>query len=686
VRSSGKVLNTFLLCSLAIGCSESPGAPPPEPPRVESLTLSATTVAVDDGGTAAITATVRDQRGNAMTGQTVVWTSDDASVATVTHGTISGVRPGTAQVTASSGNRSASAAVTVKSVATMLQAAGGSEQEARVGEFVADSIRVRAIDRHGEGVAGVAVQFVVVAGDGVVSSASVTTAADGYAATRWMLGPNPGQHMLEARAAGLSGSPVSFAATALASGVFLLGDTVSGSVAGGVVAQYRFVASAGQEVNVFFQQLAGTHELQLHLVDRYGTPESNLISTVNAAVTADLHQNHSGRRVLPRTDEYTILVTSCCGAIAGTYRFQVFPINRAPEGQSAAVAVGDTVVGELFPKGDIDEFTFAGTEGQQVNVFFQRLDGPSPLDLYVYDTYGTPQQYELGDVRASDVTSDLHDYHTGRITLPRNGTYTVVVAGMAYGSLAGRYRFQVFPVDPAPESVPAVVEMGDTVAGERIAPKGDVDTFTFMGSAGQDINVFFQQVDGSGPLLLTLHDRYGMPGGSQLASVASAVAPQLDTNHTGRRTLPWDGEYTLVVEGQASGSHATGGYRFQVARIDHAPEHVASQIAVGDTITGEAIFPKGDVDRFTFQGAWGQEVALFLQPYGGSGELELKVIDLNSLTGQLVISSTSATDTADLEQFGTGWFSLTNTGTFAVVVTGGTPDAVGTYRLHLRTR
>lgn len=72
-----------------------------------ALSVSPTTASVAVGETTTITADVTPE------GSAVVWSSSNSRVATVADGTVTGVAAGTAVITATSGNFSASAAITV---------------------------------------------------------------------------------------------------------------------------------------------------------------------------------------------------------------------------------------------------------------------------------------------------------------------------------------------------------------------------------------------------------------------------------------------------------------------------------------------------------------------------------------------------------------------------------------------
>ena len=95
---------------------DSPTAPPtPEPARPSTVTVSPTTARLTAlGATVQLTAEVRDQNTGMMAGATVTWSSSDTSVATVdASGLVTGVGEGMATITASAGNASGSAVVSV---------------------------------------------------------------------------------------------------------------------------------------------------------------------------------------------------------------------------------------------------------------------------------------------------------------------------------------------------------------------------------------------------------------------------------------------------------------------------------------------------------------------------------------------------------------------------------------------
>jgi uncharacterized protein YjdB len=84
------------------------------PPVVTTVTVAPSTASVVAGATTPLTATVRDAQGNVMTGQTIVWSTNNAAAATVnSNGVVTGVAAGSATITATCAGKTGSSAVTV---------------------------------------------------------------------------------------------------------------------------------------------------------------------------------------------------------------------------------------------------------------------------------------------------------------------------------------------------------------------------------------------------------------------------------------------------------------------------------------------------------------------------------------------------------------------------------------------
>ena len=147
-------------------------------------------------------------------------TTDASGVATVGGWTL-GTTAGPNTLTASGvGLTPASVTFTATGGAgapTTVVAFAGNNQTATAGAAVAIPPAVKVTDANGNPVAGFTVVFGVGAESGTVNGATAVTDASGIALVlSWVLGPTPGTQTLVATAGALSGSPVTFTATAVA--------------------------------------------------------------------------------------------------------------------------------------------------------------------------------------------------------------------------------------------------------------------------------------------------------------------------------------------------------------------------------------------------------------------------------------------------------------------------------------
>jgi hypothetical protein len=172
------------------------------------------------GATQVVHAAVKDQKGRAMTGVAVSWSSSAAAVAVASLGgdsaMVTSAANGNASVTASAGTASGAAAALVAQVATTLQKVGGDQQQAAPGTTLGAQLRVKVLDRLGAPVVGQAVIFTVTAGGGTLSSTSVATGADGTAGTSWTLGSTEGAPQTVSASISGVATPLVFNATATA--------------------------------------------------------------------------------------------------------------------------------------------------------------------------------------------------------------------------------------------------------------------------------------------------------------------------------------------------------------------------------------------------------------------------------------------------------------------------------------
>jgi plastocyanin len=625
--------------------------------------------AISPGDSVRFSAVARNSSGTVVTGLPVSWASSDPSVATMTGlGIATGVNPGVTTITAIVDGRSGGTQLSVRSPAPQIANVSPDTVTAgRTSDLVvtvtgsgftqASRVRWNGTDRPTEYQSATRLQATLTPAD---LEEARTVPVTVYT-------PPPG---------GGTTMALSFQVKPRTGNV--VGDTVQDEIRpAGDVDEIRFDGQAGQEINVYFQALSGAQNqhLALYLLDPQG---QQLGSITSAGTDQTLKGQGFGWIRLPRDGSYILRVRGWNGTEQGPYRIYVMPIALGPERIARTITVGSIVTGEeIDPVGDVDEFTFTGTKGQFVNVFFQATSGSASDRLWV--SLLSPQRDNLESIY-SDGTDPLLDGRSmGRMELPSTGTYTLRVEGADVSEDEGSYRLQVVPLGNAPESLPATVTQGPVISGESISPRGDVDYFTFTGTAGDEVVVFFQATSGEygSEFALTLYE----PDGDQLQTAYSRGSDvTLEGQGFGPVRLAQTGTYRLRVRGYQGVEQ--GPYQFQVMPVRLAPEQIAAAVTMGPVITGDSISPVGDVDHFTFTGTRGQAINLMFQATSGLSEDEL-YLELRNPGGQRMTYLTSRGSAPSLEGQQTGRVVLTHDGTYVVRVQANRWGSQGPYRFRI---
>ncbi|HEY6209996.1 MAG TPA: hypothetical protein VIW28_13115 [Gemmatimonadales bacterium] len=384
-------------------------------------------------------------------------------------------------------------------------------------------------------------------------------------------------------------------------GSFTLGDTVTGETIDPIVDvdQFRAHGDGGQEIVavVETQGPAGSGSVALDVVD---TATNNLLGYVFADASTS-NPLTTGRMRLSGTHDYLFTLGSVTSyqypLYRGPYRFWTYVIDRAPEHRARAIPFNTEIGNERIDRaGDVDEFTFQAAGGDYYNTFVQ--GGGRTFQLEVAPQGGTT--FAIATSQGSDTA--LFAHATGRFQIANAGTYVVRVTGTTPHQVAdtGAYRVYLYAIDRRPEHVPATVTPGDTVTGEDIELPGDIDEFTFSGTAGEEFNVAVRAQNGSPDTRLQLEVLTG--SGTVLRSAQSVgTDTSLLRQVTGQFALPGTGTYRLRVTGSPDYGDPyqyRGPYRLFLYRIDRRPETLPDSLAFGDSLSGERIDLPGDVDEF----------------------------------------------------------------------------------------
>jgi plastocyanin len=173
-------------------------------------------VQVTEGGTPASGVTVAwstTATGGSVDPTSAPTDANGIASTTWTLGTVSGSQTAQATLTGATGSPLSFSATAAPGGAATLSAAAGDGQAGQINTVLADPVQARAADQFGNGVPGVAVNWSAVGG--VVSSGTVATDGSGISSVGVTLGGTAGPITITAVAAGLSGSPVMFTATAV---------------------------------------------------------------------------------------------------------------------------------------------------------------------------------------------------------------------------------------------------------------------------------------------------------------------------------------------------------------------------------------------------------------------------------------------------------------------------------------
>jgi hypothetical protein len=405
---------------------------------------------------------------------------------------------------------------------------------------------------------------------------------------------------------------------------------------------YTFLALAGHTYSVSFEAIAGSIGLRL----RDSASGTALTFAFDFSGGAGLDENVTFD--LRPTANQVLLIEIISVTLPSTYRVRINDVPTTPEGRAARFAFGDTISEMLNSSFDVDDFVAAGQAGQEVVTLIEAL-GPAFTGQVVVEVTAPGSTDPLTSSGA--IPGLPEGTNAERVVLPTSGDYRFLVRGLGTDNhrYTGPYRFRVIVIHRAPESIGAAVPLNTAISGEAIDDAGDVDEFTFPGTAGQWFNAFFQST---------------APSSLQLEVFGSAIDPEptrafsnpadtsLFKNSTGRFRTLTSGSYGLRVQGLEI-SRSIGPYRLFVYSIDPAPESIGSAIVPPDTIDGETIERAGDFDDFTFTGTAGTEYNALFQALGGHGTLQLEVLAADSILG----SVTSAGTDTSLRQT-TGRFKL----------------------------
>ncbi len=249
--------------------------------------------------------------------------------------------------------------------ATELVMASGDGQMGELQAALEDSLAVKAVDRFGNGVAGIEVTWEAAVGE--VSPATVVTGVDGRAATERTLGGRPGSYRTEASAADLEGSPVEFTATGIA--------PPSPQIV--VVTQPSANASAG---------VPFTRQPVLQLQDAVGAPLARADLAVTVQIASGGGSLGGGTTARSNAD--------------GVVRFTNLSIQGKPGDRALIFAASDftSAISRDIDVGPGPPLISASSASVPAN---GTAGTSTPITIQLQDAFGTPVEGAAGDIAIS---------------------------------------------------------------------------------------------------------------------------------------------------------------------------------------------------------------------------------------------------------------------------------------------
>lgn len=377
-----------------------------------------------------------------------------------------------------------------------------------------------------------------------------------------------------------------------------LDTNISGSISEkGEQDIYTFTGTAGQQL--YFDSLnTTTRSLRVNVYD----PNGNLITEFDPRGDRGPHQDLT----LTIDGQYRVVVDGTNEARGG-YQFRF--LDR---GTAAAVNLDEDITGTLDNNYGTTLYQFSLDERQYI--YFDALQGRGTWTLYRPNGQLVRTQSQRND---TEFTLDAGDY---------------LLAMQGFGSSNASYGLRMITPEFVTESLTI-----DEVITSATVEKGEQDTYTFTGTAGQQVYFDALTTDSGLNNNALIYD----PNGQQLTNVSTRG----DSRPV---VLTQDGQYRLVID---TSRDQTGGYTFRL--LDRA---MATDINLDEDITGtfEHNARSTHLHRFTLD----ETQYLYFEGLQGSGTWALY-----GANGREIESSSLGVDTE---------FSL-GAGEYLLAIQGGGP-------------
>ena len=320
-----------------------------------------------------------------------------------------------------------------------------------------------------------------------------------------------------------------------------LGTTITGTISEqGEQDSYTFEGTAGQQL---FYDGFGDANLQFRFFDPIGREIFNMESRYDRAPDNSLTLTMNGT--------YNVVIDGERDA-TGSYGFHLF--DKA----DATVINLDTDITGTFDNGGFESDSYRFTLTDRSYLYF---DGQLGNYDNAWILYGSGGQYITSKTFYQG--QDNNSWNDAELWL-ESGDYWLILQGNGAERGDGKNDYKLRIVTPQLNTAP--MTLGTTITG-TISKQGEQDTYTFEGTAGQQL--FYDALGGD-----YLKFRFFDPTGRELFNVDG----RNDRGSDGSLTLAMNGTYKVVIDGERD---ATGSYGFRL--LDKAD---ATVINLDTDITG----------------------------------------------------------------------------------------------------
>jgi hypothetical protein len=354
----------------------------------------------------------------------------------------------------------------------------------------------------------------------------------------------------------------------------ILGDTVLGRItAPGEQDEFTFSGTAGQRL--YFDPLQYSGDYYQWRMDVYSPSGLKVID----GATFGWDQNKL--LTLLENGNYRVVVRTRADQV-GSYGFSVINIGLVP------VVPFDVIVkGQLSPASEDDVYRFTGNKGQKL--YFDQLSKNGTFDWVLYDA---GNQAVISRSNFSDMEVDL----------PSDGEYVLAIRGQGGLTDISDYSFKIV----TPDLITQPLSLNGVVSGS-IAEKGGQDTYTFTGSAGQQL--FYDALGGASGLSVRVKDPTGR------VVFDTFVSSDRGPDNSGL-VLTMNGTYQVVVDGS---DESVGSYQFRFLDKGDAQEALLNTPITGSYDNGGLgskayVLKISSAQRLFFDGQGGNGIWYLYKP------------------------------------------------------------------------